>query len=264
MGTDLLPFDQATSIVAMVSVLGFVLLLPLYISQRRDIERLREWMYAEPDFPERDVRLSEERLDKAEADLEQSYVDRGEPVPGTQEFQAVHPDMVIPETSERPALTQVTMERAALEPHPRWRSFRDRITQPLPLAIIAVVAIVLAGAAIVGVDEVLQSDDSGAPAESTVSGIEVAVLNTTPASGLAGRIATDVEDAGYLRGQVGNLERPTDQTLVMYQPDREKAAKRIAEDLLGGVAIQEIDREVDEASGEADVVVIIGQDRVGE
>ncbi len=48
MGTDLLPFSEVTSAVAAVSVLGILLLLPLYLSQRRDVQRLREWMKGEP------------------------------------------------------------------------------------------------------------------------------------------------------------------------------------------------------------------------
>ena len=51
MGTDLLPFSEVTSVVAAVSVLGIFLLLPLYLSQRRDVLRLREWMQANPDHP---------------------------------------------------------------------------------------------------------------------------------------------------------------------------------------------------------------------
>lgn len=260
MGADLLPFTQAASLVAAASVIGFVLLLPLYLSQRRDILRLREWMLQDSEFPARDFELSGQRLDRAEVQLERLYTERGEPVPGTSEFQAVHPEMVVPETGERPALTQVTMERAALEPHPKWKRFRDRVLQPVPLAVMALVALVLAIGSIVGVDEILRTDDESAGTSPTVSGIEVAVLNTTTADGIAGKVATQIENSGYLRGALASIDRPTDQTFIMYQPDRRKAAKRIAKDL-GGVATQEIDREIDEASGGADVVVILGQDR---
>lgn len=263
MTSDLLPFTEVTSAVAAVSVIGIFLLLPLYLSQRRDVLRLREWMEQEPDFPASDIVVSDGRLDRAERDLAALYADKGAPVPGTTEFAAVHPGMVVPETSEHPALTQATMERSALEPHPRWKKFSGQITQPRWLALIAVVAFALAAAGIVLVDNILSdggpSDSGSAP---VASGIEVAVLNTTSSSGLAGKISTQVEDAGFLRGDVGNIERTTDQTLVMYEPGQQRAAKRVATEL-GGVAIQEIDRDVEAAAGGADVVVIIGQDRVG-
>lgn len=278
MASDLLPFSEATAAIAAVSVVGIFLLLPLYLSQRRDVKRLREWMRGEPAFPEADLAISERRLDRAEHDLAHSYAERGEPVPGTVEFEAVRaaseskgsgpaavtapPPGSAGSTGERPALAQVTMERSALEAHPRWRSFAARATQPRWLAVIAVIALVLGAAGIIGVDRVLRDDEPGTPAATEAAGIEVAVLNTTSASGIAGKVATQIEDAGFIRGEVGNIERVTSQTLVMYAADQDRAAKRVAKEL-GDVAVQPIDREVEDAAGEADVVIILGQDRVG-
>ena len=232
MGTDLLPFSEVASAVAAVSVLGIVMLLPLYLSQRRDILRLREWMQANPDHPLADLALSERRLDSAERDLARAYADRGEPVPGTMEFEAVKAATAVKDpgkaepaaapleesllTSERPALTQVTMERAALEPHPRWKHFVARVTQPRWLAVIALVALLLGVGGIIGVDQILRDpDDSSSTAVTEPSGIQVAVLNTTTANGIAGQVASQIEDSGFIRGEVGNIERETDQTIVM-------------------------------------------------
>lgn len=276
MGSDLLPFSEVTSVVAAVSVLGIFLLLPLYLSQRRDVHRLRDWMAANPDHPVADLAVSERILDSAERELAKAYADRGEPVPGTMEFEAVKAATAVKEptrgdtaalpldesllTSERPALAQVTMERSALEPHPRWKKFVAKIMQPRWLAVIALAALVLGVAGIIVVDRVLRDDDdNGAVVEP--GGIEVAVLNTTTASGIAGRVASEIENAGFVRGQVGNIQRETDQTIVMYAPDQKRAANRVANEL-GKVAVQQIDREVQDAAGGADVVVILGQDRV--
>ena len=93
----------------------------------------------EPGHPAEDLALSERILDSAERDLAKAYADRGEPVPGTMEFEAVKAATAVKEpskvdtaaipleesllTSERPALAQVTMERSALEPHPQWKRF---------------------------------------------------------------------------------------------------------------------------------------------
>ena len=277
MGSDLLPFSEVTSVVAAVSVIGVFLLLPLYLSQRRDVHRLRAWMKANPGHPAEDMAVSERILDAAERDLAKAYADRGEPVPGTMEFEAVRAATAVKEpakgdtaalpleesllTSERPALTQVTMERSALEPHPKWKQFVARVTQPRWLALIALVALGLGVAGIVVVDRVLRDGDDGGGALVEPGGIEVAVLNTTTANGIAGRVAGEIEDSGFIRGQVGNIERDTDQTIVMYAPDQKRAATRVAE-VLGDVAVQEIDREVQTAAGGADVVVILGQDRV--
>ena len=275
MGTDLLPFDEVTSVVAAVSALGIFLLLPLYLSQRRDVERLRDWMKANPEHPGKDLALSERILDSAERDLAKAYADRGEPVPGTMEFEAVKAATAVKEpgkiepavpleesllTSERPALAQVTMERSALEPHPRWKQFVARVTQPRWLAVIALVALVLGVGGIIIVDRVLRPGGDNGAAITEPGGIEVAVLNTTTANGIAGRVAGQIEDAGYIRGQVGNIQRETDQTIVMYAPDQKRAANRVAKEL-GNVAVQQIDRDVQAAAGGADVVVILGQDR---
>jgi hypothetical protein len=276
MGTDLLPFSEVSSIVAGISVLGIFLLLPLYLSQRRDVQRLHDWMNANPDHPVKDLAVSERILDNAERDLAKAYADRGEPVPWTMEFEAVRAATAVKEprgeetaavpleesllTSERPALTQVTMERAALEPHPRWKHFVARVTQPRWLAVIALTALILGAGGIVVVEQVLRDggDDGGAVLES--GGIEVAVLNTTSASGIAGRVASDIEDAGFVRGEVGNIQRDTDQTIVMYAPGQKRAGNRVGREL-GDVAVQPIDRQVQAAAGEADVVIILGQDR---
>lgn len=272
MATDLLPFDQVTAIVATVAVIGIFLLLPLYLSQRRDLERLRAWMIQDPGFPAGDLARSEARLDKAELELEQTYADRGDPVPGTVEFQALHAEELAstpaadlpPElrvTSDRPALDRITMERAALEPHPRWRLFVRRATQPRALAITGVLALVFAAGGIIATQGILSDEAGGGDAGGIgPTGIEVAVLNTTSASGLGGMIARDVEASGFLRGDVGSIARETDQTFVMYQPDQRRAARRVAKEL-GGVAVQPIDRDVEAAAPEADVVVVVGQDR---
>lgn len=274
MGTDLLPFHDVAALVATVSTLGIFLLLPLYLSQRRDIERLHEWMLQDPSYSATDLALSESRLDKAELELEEIYAERGDPVPGTMEFQALHADELAstpadelpPElqvTSDRPALDRITMERAALDPHPRWHQFSRRITQPRTLAVIGVLALLFAAAGIIATQGILSDEaGDGGATQTEPTGIEVAVLNTTSASGLGGKIARDVEQSGFLRGEVGSLARETDQTFVMYGPGERNAARRVAKKL-GGVAVQPIDRDVEAAAGGADVVVIIGQDRAG-
>jgi hypothetical protein len=280
MGTDLLPFDEVAALVAAVSALGVLLLTPLYFSQRRDIQRLREWMLADPEHAGKDLSISESRLDKTEVELERIYAERGEPVPGTGEQPATEvqpgvaagttPPGTLPAatrvTSERPALERVTMERAALEPHQQLRRFGSWATQPRWLAALAVAAFLVAGAAIVVVQQGLLEDDTPDTAAVDPTGIEVAVLNTTSASGLAGRISSQIEDAGFLPGDVASIARDTDQTVVMYQRGQERAATRVARELDKNAppAIQKIDREVQEAAPTADVVVILGQDRVGE
>src|SRR5687768_13950989 len=125
---------MAGGFIAAGSLLGFFLLLPLYISQRRDIHRLHDWMEREPDYPAEDLAASEARLDAAEAELEEitgeTVIAEPGAVPATGSAAAARV------THERPALERITMERAALQPHPRWRRFVNRATQPRVLVAI--------------------------------------------------------------------------------------------------------------------------------
>jgi hypothetical protein len=272
MSTDLLPFDEVAALIATVSTIGVLLLTPLYLSLRRDTRRLREWMLKNPEHPAKDLALSESRLDRTEVELEHIYAERGEPVPGTGEHPAtavqpgVTPPATLPAatrvTSERPALERITMERSALEPHQQLRRFGRIAVQPRWLAAIAVAALAIATSAIIVVQQGLLGDDEPPAAELDPAGIEVAVLNTTSAGGLAGSVSKQIEDAGFLPGAVGSLVREADQTVVMFQRGQDRAAKRVAKEL-DGAAVQRIDREVQAAAPEADVVVVLGQDRVG-
>jgi len=270
MGTDLLPFDEVAALVATASALGILLVAPLYLSQRRDLQRLREWMQHDPSYAATDVAKSEQRLDRAELELEQIYAERGIPMPGTEEHAteatAAYPPGMAPGarvTGERPALTQVTMERAALEPHPSWHRFGRLATQPRWMAVVALVALFVSVAGVIGVQQVLVNEDrEGAIGTTGSGGITVAVLNTTSAGGIGGRVSREIVDSGYLAGGVQTFVREADQSVVMYQPGGKRAAKRIAKQLEIG-AVQQVDQQVEEAVPDADVVVILGQDRVG-
>ena len=55
------------------TVAAFVLLLPLYFSQRRDLARLHAWMEREPGHPASDLAASEGLLDRAETELEAAF-----------------------------------------------------------------------------------------------------------------------------------------------------------------------------------------------
>ena len=276
MGTDLLPFDKVAALVATVSALGVVLLAPLYLSQRRDVKRLREWMAHSPEHPVEDLARSEALLDKAELELEQIYAERGDPVPGTGEIPAVTEVQPPPAeaatvaaatrvTSERPALERITLERSALIPHPRWRRFVGRVTQPRWLAVIGVVALAIGAVGIVASEKLLETgDDSGTGAPVNPGGIEVATLNATSVSGLAGEVSREIERKGFLPGDITNYETQIERTIVMYVPGQKRAATRVARELGGDPALQEIDRKAERAAPDADVVVIVGNDRATE
>ena len=145
--------DRAAAVISLLSVLGIALLLPLYLSQRRDLIRLRTWRENEPDFPRSSVETSESRLDSAEVELAK-LVGTGETTPEGMLTAAARV------THERPALTRVTMEREALVPHPRWRRFLASVGRPRVLVPVGIVALLIAGGAIVLSEELLSGGDS--------------------------------------------------------------------------------------------------------
>lgn len=266
MGEDLLNFDRIAAVISAVGAIGIVLLLPLYFSQRRDLRRLRGWMERDPDHPRRDFAASEARLDRAERELARIYAERGEELPDVTE---VYPKGLPEEltasgiTTDRPALAQLTVEREALQPYPRWRRFAARASQPRWLATIAVGAIVAAVGVIAFSQAILQSDDQ--PAGPGIRGldpaaIEVAVLNGTSNAGLAGDTAADVQRAGFTLIETGVAKEQREKSVVMFAPERRALGIKVARDL----KIKDVERMSKavrrEARG-ADVTVIVGEDR---
>ncbi len=266
-------YDAANRMPAYVSIaaaVGFVFLLVLYLSQRRDLMRLQAWMQSAPTHPAEDLARSEALLDRAEAELEE-ILGVEAPAGSTAEQTVVAPPGEAAPTpssqtttGDRPALEQITTEREALLPHPRWRRFARRVSQPSVLAAIAAGAVILGILGIFGSERLL-SDNTGSdrapkPGAVVPHDVSVAVLNGTPVSGLGAKVADDVTANNFTLGNVGSSRKEYDQTVVMYEPGQRKAAQHVAHDL-GVEPVQKIDRATQEAAGNAEVVVIAGKDR---
>ena len=252
--------------VTLAACVGFLFLLALYLSQHRDLVRLREFMAEAPDHPAEDFARSEALLDRAEAELEEIL---GVEAPETHEPTVVAPPSEAARgaqttTGERPALDQITSEREALLPHPRWHRFWGWVGQPRVLALIAVGAVILGVAGIFGSERLLngggETTTAHKPGAIVPQNVDVAVLNGTSVPGLAAKVATDVQVNDFSLGNVGNTRREYDQTVVMYESGQRKAAEKVAR-VLGVKPVQPIDRETQREAGGADVVVIAGKDR---
>jgi hypothetical protein len=243
---------------ALAAAVGMLLLLPLFLSQRRDLMRLRAFMESAPGHPAEDLAGSEAILDRAEAELEafQEAEARASltPVPGVSPAQRV--------TGDRPALERITMEREALAPHPRWRRFTNRFTQPRTLVVVAVVAALLGVGAVLGSDVLLDvGGDREARHTAVVPGdVEVAVLNGTSIPGLAVKVGDDVKANGFKLGTVTNSSHPYQQTVVLFAQGQQRAARKVAHDL-GVKPLQPVDAGTTKLAPDADVVVIAGEDR---
>jgi LytR cell envelope-related transcriptional attenuator len=266
--------DVANRIPAYVSFaacVGFLFLLALYLSQHRDLVRLQEWMATSPAHPAEDLARSEALLDRAEAELEEilgveAPAEEPEPTvvaPPTLS-EATRGAVKQPTTSERPALEQITSEREALLPHPRWHRFWGWVGQPRMLAVIAVGAVLLGVAGIFGSDRLLNNDGQTTaarkPGAIVPQNVTVAVLNGTSVPGLAAKVASDVQVNDFSLGDIGNTRKEYDQTVVMYEKGQKQAADKVAR-ALGVKPVQPIDAQTQREAGGADVAVIAGKDR---
>jgi hypothetical protein len=97
--------------------------------------------------------------------------------------------------------------------------------------------------------------------------VTVAVLNASSVSGLAATIGTKLQDAGYVKGDVGNAAAGTASTAtstVEYATSADKpAAKAVAKTLgLSSSAVAPVDAATQAVTGIGDpqVVVLVGSD----
>jgi hypothetical protein len=251
--------------VSAAALFGTALLTPLYLSQHRDVVRLRELKEREPDHPLRDLAASEALMDRAEVELEELI--QPTPLPPSERLRTGGLTPVPASTlttSDRPALEQLTMEREALAPHPRWRRFAARVSQPRVLATLALAAVAIGVAALFASGKLLPGNEPGSagpkPGAIVPADVNVSVLNGTSLAGLAGRVGDDVERSGFQLGNVTNSRKQYQQTVVMYGPGEQKAATRVAH-VLGVTPVQPIDAQTRSLAPNADVVVIAGVDR---
>ena len=241
-GSDLVePLGGAAAILAL---LGFALILPLFVSHRREIHRLLEWQEREPDAG-----------------------DRGEPEPGTAGFAALRGTgpMTPAErvTSERPALERIgTAERAALELEaaPFWK--RVIIRGPRHPLVISILALVLAGAVFAAAVLLIRAQDEEGPATKGIdkASFEVVVVNASPFPGLAGNVADGLEDAKFVI--VGNTSASDTAraSTVRYADGFGRAAKAVARNLNGVPSVKPFDSESEAAANGAAIVVVVAED----
>jgi hypothetical protein len=263
--------------------LALALLLPLYISQSRDIRRLRLWSEHDPHAPTEaeeaaatGVRVAHETaVSQAAAEASAARLarraeraaarGRGEPVPSRAAERV---------SAERPAAARdrplrpaeaATTEGVTVYRESAWRRWLRRGPTTRELLWVMAGAFLL-GVLIVGGSQVLlRGDDQDVPTTTAGAGIvkqevEVAVLNGTAVPGLAARVGDDVEANGYTLGAVTNSETPAMETVVLYERGHEEEARVVSRDL-GVDVVQLLDPDTRELAVGADVVVVAGEDR---
>jgi hypothetical protein len=261
--------QQAGTYAGVAAFFGLAFLLPLYMSQSRDVRRLREWSARAPDAVEEAERAT---VASARA-AQQAAVARatGAAEAARAEVRAAAEMARTPAervSADRPASARVTGERAAIERKSAWRRRLSR--GPNARQLVWIVAGVLAlglVVAFVSLQIAGSGDDAGSAPEPTVEeggvvkrDVEVAVLNGTAVAGLAAKVGDDVSTNGYELGAVTNSQTPAEETFVMFERGHEEEAQAVANDL-GLKDVSPIDSEAASLADGADVVVVAGEDR---
>jgi LytR cell envelope-related transcriptional attenuator len=266
--------QQVGAYVGVASLVGLVVFVPLFVSQARDVRRLRTWSEREPGAP-----AEAERAAVAGARVaQQAAIARatGAAEAARAEVRAAARDAAAMSRSpaaervaaDRPAATRITAEREAVQPEPGWRRWLSR--GPNARQLVWIVAGVFAlglAVALVSLQIAGGGDGVGSAPEPTVEeagvvkgDVEVAVLNGTAVPGLAAKVGDDVEANGYALGAVTNSETPADETAVFFERGHEEEARVVARDL-GVQSVSPVDSDASGVAEGADVVVVAGEDR---
>ncbi len=231
-------------VAAIFAALGLLLLVPIFVSQRREIGRLVGWMDREPDA-------------------------------GTQSFQAIPaPGATAPGrlgrssaadrvTSDRPALERVgTAEQRAIamQRAPWWRRVIER--GPRHPLVISLAAVAFAVAVFFATAHFLRAgDESGKGSPVDPASVSVVVLNASTSSGLAGSLSDQLAAAKFDVTNTSVAKDGTPKSVVMYAdtPDGRRQARAVAK-ALGISTAKPFDKEAEAEANGAAVVVFAGDD----
>ncbi len=247
--------------------LGLAILSLLYISQARDVRRLREWAGR---APERDAQEVEATSDLA--------AERAEELRKVEEERARREQTVAAErqVAEHREVRRQRRE-AGLPEETRWERIRGRFSrtpssstrrlpEPRYIAVIVAAVIVLGAGVAVAATQLIGSNGDGKSSKNAVlkpSQIQVDVLNGTnpPVNGLAGLFSDKLESAGYHTGHVGNSHNSFATSEVMFKRGFRPEAARLARKLkIHQVRLLSNDIRSDTKTGNP-VAVVVGQDK---
>ena len=225
---------------AALAALGMLLLLPIFLNHRREIERLLEWKERDPEA-------------------------------GTTEFRAV-PGPVRTRgrmspaervTSERPALSRIsTGEYAVLEPEPEPPGFWRRVIErgPRHPLVLTIAAILLGVAAFVVASQLIRSSDElKGPGAVDPATVEVAVLNATSEPGVGSAVSKRLEDEGFVIASNTAASQSSKSSGVFYGRGQRREGRAVSR-ALGLEAPEPFAAEQEAAADGADVVVVAGAD----
>ena len=234
-------------VAALMAMLGMALLLPLYVTQRREVMRLLEWKESHPDAGD------DGRPDEPATGATVAFRGPSGEGPMTPAERV---------TSERPALARIgTAERAALESE--QAPFLQRVVErgPRHPLVISLIAIAIAAAIFFAAVLLIQAGDDDAPTANRIdpTTVEVVVLNASPFPGLAGNVAEEVIAAKFVVTGTAAATDTVRESAVQFAPGSQKEARALARKL-SVPNVEPFDPESEAAADGADVVLVVGED----
>jgi hypothetical protein len=260
--------EEAGRYAGVAAIIGLALFLPLFLSQARDIRRLRVWSEREPNAADEAEQAAVASARAAQQAVIARATGQAEAARAEVKEAAAMASPADRVAADRPAATRITREGAPLSPDPTWRRWLSRGPNVRQLVwIVAGVFVLGLAVALVSLQIAGGGDDAGSAPEPTVeqqgvvkADVDVAVLNGTAVPGLAAKVGDDVETNGYALGAVTNSELPADESMVLFERGHEDEAEAVADDL-GIKSVEPIDADSRALADGADVVVIAGEDR---
>lgn len=240
--------NKAGAVAALLALIGLALVLPLYLTHRREVRRLLSWQEREPH--------------RGDPGPEPQRPGTGG-FPATGSYPATGTGLTPAErvTLDRPALKRITAERAALQSPSFWRRLVAR--GPRHPLVLSLAALVVAAVGVTTFAIVDRFDDGETSKGSKVdrAAVPVVVLNGSSQGSLENKIADTLDAVGFTEVRTGTGV-PTDQTTVLYDKRRKQAANIVAREL-NIKKIESLDRATAAMAPEADVVILAGEDRAG-
>lgn len=256
----------AGAFAGLAAFLGLAVLSLLYFAQARDVRRLREWAGGAPerdsDLAEASSTVAAERSDELRR-IEEERRRREEARRAEEKAAALREQRRLRRERGLPEQTRwerLTARLGATGEGRRWPEARY-------IVLIVGAVIVLGGGVAFAATQLFGGEEgshkgAAAAAGSRPSEIEVAVLNGTAVSGLAGRFGDRLERDGFNLGAVTNSTSSFSQSVVMFARGHKPEARMVARDLgIGNVTL--MTAAVASTAAGAPIAVIVGEDRAG-
>jgi hypothetical protein len=246
--------ERIGSFAGLASFLGLGIFALLLFAHGRDIRRLRDWAGSAPEREaerkETTSTIAAQRAEELRA-LEETRTAEHEAVE-SREIRRQRRDEGLPE------LTRGERVRES------FSSFGDRLSQPLVLVAIFVVAVLIAAGVVYAITSGGSEGAKGNSSANTAKAIkpaeiEVAVLNGTSVAGLAATFGEKIENKGFEPGRVTNSSETFEKSVVMFKPGHEPEAKLVAK-RISIPKVEPISGEIAKAAQKADVAVVVGED----